>query len=415
MAAERSLRGWDLATWRLAEQDPSLGSSMLSVVELDGQVSLETLLSRVEWAAEADELLRSVVVRGDHGPSLRVATGLSASGQVRQLPPGTAITAAAAAALVRPFGYGELLWRLRVLHTPDTTVLIAVMNHAIADAMGAVRLLSLLFDGAKPVAPAASTLSAQEYTPELAPAVAALLLELLANPSAVAGRANELLRSAAAALGQFRGERPAAVNGRGGALRCAWLSAALSAVPGGAQHKAVAAGASAFASIAAQRGAALESISVNVPVARPRAGRNQIAAVRVRIGAGTLAEQQQESRAAVRAWLASPMLGLADEAAELAAALPLDLVRGGVQAADLTVTYLPEPLPVVSIAGTAVLRWRPLAPPVGAAANITLVRSARELVAGTTWDTAVLDDSWPEVLVERMSAAFDIPFTLTDD
>lgn len=415
MNTDQALRGWDLATWRLAAVDPSLGSSMVSVAQFAGELPLRTFLERLQRVVAAEPLLRSVVMDGERGPALRLDPGFDVRERVRLLPPETDPRIAAVAQLTRPFGYGDPLWRVRLLPRPTGTVLITVLNHAIADARGAFEMLTSVFDDEtllerRAARPGPARGMGPTRDNDFGRAVSGFLSSLLTNPGAVAEQVNSLTRDGVRLLERVGLPRALGNPVRGGTLQCAWFEAAATAPTAGAQHKLVAAAASAFAVLSRGRGAAPADVLVNVPVARPRQGANQLGVVRIAVPADGLEAQAEASRTELRRWLNSPLLGLADEAAELAATMPRELVLAAARAADLTVTALPETLPDLTLRGVAVRRWLPLAPPVGAAANVTLARSRSSVLVGTSWDPVALGAEWPQALRQQASRAFGLAF-----
>lgn len=399
MATSRPLTGWDLATWRLAEADPALRSTMIGVIEVDQPLDLTVVLMRAAAATALQSRLRTSLRLEGADPVLVVLPEVDVRSRIKLLPPDADLGRAVIAAIRQPFPLAEPLWRLRLLQRDGRTWIIGAMHHAIADGGGALSFMSMLLDGvAERFEQVPSTGSGEAVDPTAA--VQKLLLRALSDPVGAVGDSVRLLRSAWEIVDAGGGPLNELVADRGDDFAIGWLEVDLDGVPRdqrrGLHHLLVAAAAAAIGRAAQAKPG--DVVTVNVPVATAGAGHNQVVVARIGIEIGTPAEMAARSRDALGQWRAQPAVQFAGQLAELAGALPTEMVAANIKRADLTVSTMPPTPSRIAIDGNRVAAVLPMAPPIGAAASLTTLPFGDRLLIGTSFDLAALPADWPALL-----------------
>ena len=132
------LSGWDLATWRLGERDPSLRSTVVGIIEINGHPSIELIRSRAKIATEAHPILRCKVELRSEVPHLVELSELDFDYLVSERTDITDIKTFARKCAETNFEPFQPLWKLHVVRAATRTYVLAALHHSISDGNGAL-------------------------------------------------------------------------------------------------------------------------------------------------------------------------------------------------------------------------------------------------------------------------------------
>jgi diacylglycerol O-acyltransferase len=437
MIPAEPMNGTDATLWDI-ERDPSLRTTVVSILQLDRSVKPERLLRSIDESSRLMPRMRQRVVEAPMGvgaPHWVIAEGVDVRDHVHfaELEPPVPFSAVldlAAACAVEPFDRERPLWECTYVEGLDDgkAALIIKVHHSFTDGVGGVGLLDVFLDASRrpkrrtpdqlpDLRAAPSSGSAVPSLTEIAgksasaqrklakTAIAAALHPAKTVTKTLAGgtSAARLLAPSGAALSPLFAER-------GPERRLATHDAELDRLHDAAarhgctiNHLFIAGVLDGAARYHRARGSRPPQLRVTMPISirssGDHGGGNQWAPVRFRLPTNiddpiermlTIREITGRSRK-------EPALGFSHSLAGAMQILPSSVsagvVGGMMRGVDLTVTNVPGLSEPRYLAGAHVERMYPFAPTAGAAFNVALMSHESTACFGIMSDTTAVEDA----------------------
>ncbi len=437
MIPAEPMNGTDATLWDI-ERDPSLRTTVVSILRLDRSIDPERLLRSIDESSRLMPRLRQRVVEAPMGigpPHWVVAEDVDIRDHVRvaglEPPvPFSAVLDLAAACAVEPFDRERPLWECTYVEGLDDgkAALIIKVHHSFTDGVGGVGLLDALLDASRrPKHRTADQLPELRAAPSSGSSTAALTTIVEMSASAQLKLAKTAI---AAALHPAKTVTTTLAGGRSAAHLLAPSGAALSPLftergperrlathetefdrlhDAAARHGCtinhlfIAGVLDGAARYHRARGSQPRQLRVTMPISVRRngdnGGGNQWAPVRFRLPTDiddpiermlTIREITGRSRK-------EPALGFSHSLAGAIQILPSAVsaaaVGGMMRGVDLTVTNVPGLSEPRYLAGAHVERMYPFAPTAGAAFNVALMSHESTACFGIMSDTTAVDDA----------------------
>ena len=416
---KQPLAGWDLATWRISQSDPSKVANIVSVVEVSGLISRELLTSRLTRSLSNFPLLRMAVF-DDDGIYLRELIDLKPHEfiQVSNEDVETVVERLAR----KRVGIGERLWEVVLVHRSAKSYIISSIHHAVADGNSAMLMMNSLFDGNQFLerSPKSSTDQKENDLFEIFKSSAgSIVARLVSDPAGLAQDATSILKSATRLLATNAEGKTKTVSNNFShqffRIDKTKLRSVASSYQVSNHDLMTAISVLAFCEYQIQKNLDSKFVTVNVPIAMnlDDAVENKLVVARIEIP--TKHESIQSlilgCRDALKKWRNEPALVLASRMVELANFLPLEFITESLNKSDITVSSLAGTSQIIRMAGYEITGVWPVMPPVGAAINFTSLGLNNQTHLGITIDRAAIDD----LDVWRSSWAFAIKTVLGFD
>jgi diacylglycerol O-acyltransferase / wax synthase len=450
----RQLTGWDAATWRTAEQDPTLRSTVVALALLDSAPSWKRLRARIDRLTCMVPVLRQRPVRGAFGisaPRLAVDPDFDLDLHLHRftLPrkgSWAALLAEARRMSLSDFDHNRPLWEMALVDglPGKRSALLLKLHHSIADGQATVMIGLSLFElgtDPNPDEPAAPP----PPEPEDASAADVSLADISDNVRrgfAVAERAVDVVGDLArgtvtdpvgtwsqalgllTSVGRFAnmpdGPLSPLMTGRSTTYRfgafdldfaglkaaaklrdCSVNDAFMAAVSGGLDR------------YHARHGMPADDLRFNVPISlrgdpgdRSAQASNAVTIARfvLPVAGLSVAERMETAHAAVSHWRDEPALRWADPLAEVSWLVPVPILAQAARASDVTTSNVPGPPIPLYVAGARVVGMYPLVATIGAAVNVTMVTYDGSAFIGISAD----DRAVPDIadLVEDLRSGF---------
>lgn len=438
------LTGWDASTWAITANDPSFGSAVVGVFEIEGQLGLAQATAALQDLARTQPLLRERIQQTGI-PLLPARTEILTSCDVSEL-----ITHISLGSKIRwrdlreiiatqiglAFDSAKPAWRAVLVSSSapeaSSSFLIFALHHALLDGSGAVSLAHALMttseqssdlldvelnreDLAATLVNMASSFGVRAFTEVLG-----LAAEAMASPQVATAKLRSLAASVIGNLNPLARPLSSLLAPRSGQIRAMRLGVDLVPLRELAKSQSVSLTSVMLAAISrgmssyhARMGDSSSALRVNVPVALPRidSERNALAVSRMKLelnstdDATLLMKRINTELATMRG---EPALRWANVAADVSRLLPNEaltsFVSGLVGGADITVSSLRGP-DLGLIAGHQVLSLTPFAPVFGAAVSMNLMSQGGSLWLGLCSDTSAVRH--PKLLVAEIKRGFD--------
>lgn len=414
----KQLSGWDLATWRISQSDPSKVANIVSVVEVSGIVSRGLLTTRVRKSIEYFPILRMGVFddEGTHLkelPDEKLLNLISLSNEP--------IAKVVKSLSKKSTKNGEPLWEIVLVQHQFKSFLVARIHHAIADGNSAMRIMQSLFDGEQVKDPKQlSSGSGQtgDIFEDLKATSSLLVNRLTKDPVGLAEDVTLLMKSMARLL-TLSVERTAKPSSNDFThqffkLEKEKLRAVSSSLHVSIHDVLTAVAALSFFNYQMATNSTTSSVTINVPVAMNMsdAVANKLVVARINISNQLEATQEliQNCNSQLKKWRNEPALSLASTFIDFANFLPINLITDNLNKSDLTVSSLAGTPETLRIAGYEISAVWPVMPPVGAAINFTSLTLGKHLHLGVTIDRAAVVDlqlwqeSWRSATIKLLNA-----------
>lgn len=438
------LTGWDASTWAITANDPSFGSAVVGLFELEGQLGLGQATTALQELTDRQPLLRERIQQTGI-PLLPARTEILSTCDVSDLITHVSfdsnirwrdVREIVATQIGLSFDSDKPAWRVVLVNSSGgeapSSFLIFSLHHALLDGVGAVSLAHALMnasdqksepfdvglnreDLAATLVNMASSFGAKAFTEVLSFAA-----EAMASPQLATSKLREVAASVIGNLNPLARPLSSLLAPRSGYIRAMRLGVPLAPLRALAKNQSVSltsvmltAISRGMSSYHARMGDNTSALRVNVPVALPRteSERNALAVSRMKLelnssdDATLLMKRINTELATMRV---APALRWANVAADVSRLLPNDalipFVSGLVGGADITVSSLHGP-DLGSIAGHQVLSLTPFAPVFGAAVSLNLMSQGPSLWLGLCCDTSAVRH--PKVLVAELKRGFD--------
>jgi diacylglycerol O-acyltransferase len=440
----------DAFAWHMEERDPTLRSTVVSVIKLDRPPDWPKLRTRFDRVSRHVPRLRQCV-RTPSWPlgSLRWQTDDSFDldfhlVRERVAAPGTwdEVLAFARRAAMEDFDRARPLWRTTVLDglADGSSAVVTKIHHSLTDGIGGMQISRLLVDPGPEATPPVIMPHPPRYEGR---GVARSARKALATASAVVDHGRQVVRGApkltravtvhpVAALQRATsvtgsvarfvapiGNRHSEVLHERRTTRLlgtidvplAGLSAAAHAAGGHVNDAFLAAVVDALYRYHDERHALLPEIRITVPVSVRRPGDslggNRITLARITLPAGDeqIAQRIVSIAEVLRSWRKEPALAHTQQIAFGLNLLPRAYLTGVFKRIEAVASDVPGLREPVWLAGARVTGYYPFGPTIGAAVNVTLMSYAGTCNVGVNIDTHAVDD--PAELLRCLRAGFD--------
>ncbi len=448
------LRGWDAATFRTANGDPSMRSTVVALAVLDKSPDwprLRERLIRLTLCVPALRMRPLYGVSGLSAPRLAVDPDFDLDVHVHRyrLPEGAGwqqVLDDARRMSLTDFDQHRPLWEIAVVDglPAGEAALLFKLHHSIADGQATVGMAQSLFERGvdpdpdeqpAPVAPAAADAGIRDVTlanladdirraTELAVATVRGALDLtkgtITDPTATWSRLVHTATSVFTMTGVSESAMSPVMSGRGTTYSFASFEMPFSGMRNAARANSVnvndafLAGVSgAFDAYHRRHGVVVDELRVNVPISLrggpgDRTGReaNAVGIARFLLPVADLsvAERMKASQALVARWRSDPALRMADPLAEVSWIVPVPMLAQAARASDVTTSNVPGPPVPLYVAGARMVAAYPLVATIGSAVNVTMVTYAGSIFVGISADDRAVEDL--PALVEDLRMAF---------
>lgn len=448
------MRGWDAATWRTANADPTMRSTVIALTLLEAAPDWARFRERIERLTLFVPTLRMRPLFGAMGlsaPRLAVDPDFDVDLHLRRyrLPVGSGwrdLLDDARRMSLTDFDHNRPLWEAALVEglPGDQAAFLLKLHHSIADGQATVMMGLHLFDlgpdptpGEEPPpdAPAAEDVRVRDVTyANLADtmrlgtdlAVSSLrgaidfVRGTVTETGATWGRAWNTVTS----IGRFTavpdGPLSPVMSGRGTTYRFAAFDLPFVGLRNAAKENgfnvndafmaAVAAGMDAYHR---RHGVVAEELRVAVPIslrgdAGDRTGQasNAVSIARFPLAVAGLTplEHMEQAHELVARWKAEPAIRLADPLAEVSWFVPVPMIAQAARTTDVTTSNVPGPPLPLYLAGVRMLAAYPLVATIGSAVNITMVTYDGGTYIGLSADERAVADV--DDLVDDLRSGF---------
>lgn len=448
------MRGWDVATFRAANGDPIMRSTVVALTVLDRAPKWERLRQRVLRLTLFVPTLRMRPLFGALGmsaPRLAVDPDFDLDFHLRRyrLPEGAGwseLLDDARRMSLTDFDQNRPLWEAALIEgLPNgESAFLLKLHHSIADGHATVMMGLRLFEfgpdtdpdeASPPPAPDGEEVGIRDVTyanladtlrrgTDLAVSTVRGALDLakgtLTETRATWGHARHTLSSIGRVASVPDGPMSPIMVGRGTTYRFAAFDLPFAGVRSVPKAHGLNVNDSFMAAIAVgldayhrRHGVVVEELRVNVPISlrgdagdRSAQGSNSVAIARFPLPIAGLStvELMAEAHRLVAQWKEEPAIRLADPLAEVSWFVPVPLLAHAAQASDVTTSNVPGPPIPVYLAGARMLAAYPLVATTGAAVNITMVTYDGTAFVGVSTDDRAVTDL--DALVEDLRAGF---------
>ncbi len=439
----------DAFAWHMEERDPSLRSTVVTVIRLDGPPDWRLLRARVNRVTRHVPRLRQRVripalpwgsLRWVHDTSFDLDFHLA---RERVAAPGTwdEVLAFARRSAMEDFDRARPLWRATVLDglSDGSSAVVTKIHHSLTDGIGGMQITSLLVDatpdGSPPWLPpeppgyqgdgllgrahdtlenVSDLLGVGRRAVRAAPVTA---LRAVIHPLASVRRAATTSTSVARLVAPTRRAHSAVLHERRSTrvlgtidVPLDRLRAAALASGGHVNDAFLAAVVEGLFHYHDERRALLPELRVTVPMNVRRAddpvGGNRITLARVTLPAGDAAIEDRIAEIAkvIRSWRKEPALAHTQEIAFGLNLLPRSYLTGVFKRVEAVASDVPGLAEPVWLAGARVTHYYPFGPTIGAALNVTLMSYAGTCNVGVNIDTHAVDD--PAEMLRCLHAGF---------
>ena len=440
----------DAFAWHMEERDPTLRSTVVSVLRLDRPPDWTKLRARFDRVSRHVPRLRQCVrtstcpfgsLRWDNDDSFDLDFHLV---RERVAPPGTwdEVLAFARRAAMEDFDRARPLWRTTVLDglADGSSAVVTKIHHSLTDGIGGMQISRLLVDAGPDCPPpvimphpprhegngvarrARQTLATASTFVDLGRHVVRgaprLTREVVVHPVETLQRATTVTGSVARFVAPIGDRHSDVLHERRTSRRLATidvpldgLRAAAHAARGHVNDAFLAAVVEGLYQYHDERHALLPEIRITVPVSVRRPGDglggNRITLARITLPAG---DQQIEERIVsiaevLQSWRKEPALEHTQQIAFGLNLLPRAYLTGVFKRIDAVASDVPGLGEQVWLAGARVTGYYPFGPTIGAAVNVTLMSYAGTCNVGVNIDTHAVDD--PDELLRCLRAGFD--------
>jgi diacylglycerol O-acyltransferase len=438
----RQLTGWDAATWRTAEQDPTLRSTVVALALLDSVPDWKRLRARIDRLTCMVPVLRQRPVRGAFGvaaPRLAVDPDFDLDLHLHRfsLPhkgSWDALLSEARRMSLSDFDHNRPLWEMALVDglPGKRAALLLKLHHSIADGQATVMIgLSLFELGVdpnpdEPLAPAppepeeasAKDVSIADITDNVRRGFAAaeravdvvgdLARGTVTDPVGTWSQALGALTSVGRFATMPEGPLSPLMTGRATTYRFgafdldfAGLKAAAKARDCSVNDAFMAAVSGGLDRYHARHGLPADDLRFNVPISlrgdpgdRSAQGANAVTIARFVLPVAGLSveERMDAAQAAVSHWREEPALRWADPLAEISWLVPVPVLAQAARASDVTTSNVPGPPIPLYVAGARVVGMYPLVATIGAAVNVTMVTYDGSAFIGISADDRAVAD-----------------------
>lgn len=417
------LSGWDLATWRIGESDPSLRSTVVGIIELEGHPQLSVIRERALKATQHHPVLRCHVEVVEGVAHLVELATLDFAKLVVEHFDVTDISAFAKDCTNSDFELNLPLWRLHIVRKSQRTFVVAALHHSISDGNGALALAGFLFDENQGIESQKVEFGNFENVEQQADktkrALQPIIERALRDPVGLIGDINSVVSSLSRLLQIPQISSLRSTPARGANFEFNFYQLEKSSVrslikgKGVTQHDALVAFVlKALWNYHNRVGTPLSAAHINIPVAMnvedAASNRMIVARLNCSLDDANFDQLMQRSHETLRQWRAEPGLALAGQLVDASRLVPIDLLANAVKQADATISTLrgvPKLGHIDSHVASAI--W-PLVAPIGAAVSITSVGIGQSIYLCITWDVLAIDDQtiWKQVLTDTWIEIF---------
>lgn len=438
----RQLTGWDAATWRSGVGDPSLRSTVVGVVLLDGTPDWERLQQRVDRLTLVVPVLRQRPVRGLFGvASPRLATdpdfdlGLHLR-RMRLADEGSwsDVLDEARRLSLTDFDRDRPLWEMVLVEglPGDRSALLLKLHHSIADGQATVLIGLSLFEFSadrnpdEPVAPdaphaqqaSAQDVSFADITDNVRRSLGAFERMAVMVADFARGSVSDPVGTWSSALGTLAsvgrftavpdGPKSPLMTGRGTTYHFAAFDLPFADLRQAAKSRDRSVNDAFMAAVGLgleryheRHGHVADELRFNVPISlrgdagdRSAQASNAVTIARFTLPVAGLSidERMDDAHAEVTKWREEPALRLADPLAEVSWLVPVPLLAQAARASDVTTSNVPGPPIPLYLAGVRIVGMYPLVATIGAAVNVTMVTYDGYAFVGISADDRAVTD-----------------------
>lgn len=450
----RQLTGWDAATWRTGVGDPTLRSTVVGVVLLDGTPSWERLQARVERLTRVVPVLRQRPVRGLFGvasPRLATDPDFDISLHLRRMRLAdegswSDVLEEARRLSLTDFDRDRPLWEMVLVEglPGDRSALLMKLHHSIADGQATVIIgLSLFEFGVDPnpdepqapEAPVAEDTSPQDVsfadiTDNVRRSIGAFERMATVFADFARGSVTDPVGTWSSALGTLAsvgrftsvpdGPMSPLMTGRGTTYHFAAFDLPFGSLRHAAKSRDRSVNDAFMAAVGlgleryhARHDCVAEELRFNVPISlrgdagdRSAQASNAVTIARFTLPVAGLSvdERMDDAHAEVTKWREEPALRLADPLAEVSWLVPVPLLAQAARASDVTTSNVPGPPIPLYLAGVRIVGMYPLVATIGAAVNVTMVTYDGAAFVGISADDRAVPDL--DDLIEDLRSGF---------
>lgn len=443
------LSGWDYATWRAADEDPVMRSTMVGMMVLEKSPDWDRLVDRYERASRQVLILRKRLVEGPIGianPRLVIDPNFDMGFHMRRFRMAEGATwqdmlDEAARESMAAFDRDRPLWKVTLLEggPGGRAVLISKLHHAIADGQGALALGAALVDineegfdlGPMPAAPDTAVLSPRHFAQimiednaewvvntatEIVRGAVPALVHALTTPheaiDQIVGTAASLIRfanSPYSPLSPIMNKRSVNYHFANFDVRFSDLKAAAKREGHTINDAFLAAIALGLANYHKAQGQPVHELHINMPISTRKPGKdaqNAVSIVRFELPTDlpNIADLMDSLSKTVKRLRLEPALDYANQLGEISRFIPREMLAAAAQASDVTASNVPGPPIPIYIAGAKVESIIPCPPPIGAAVFVALLTYNGVACVGMALDDAAITDR--ELFLQSMRDGF---------
>lgn len=438
----RQLTGWDAATWRTASTDPTMRSTVIGLLVLEGTPSWKRLRARVERLTRLVPVLRQRPLRGFFGvasPRLATDPDFDLDLHLRRLRLAgkgswDALLEEARRMSLTDFDRDRPLWEMTLVEgLPGRhSALIMKLHHSIADGQATVMIGLSLFELATepnpeeaeaPPAPKASDpsvadVSLADIADNVRRGVSAveratgMLLDFargsLTDPVATWSSALSTLASVGRFAAVPDGPMSPLMTGRGTTYHFAGFDLAFKDLRLAAKSRDCSVNDAFMAAVGlgmdryhARHDAVADELRFNVPISlrgdpgdRSAQTSNAVTIARftLPIAGLSIEERMDVAHDLVARWREEPALRFADPLAEVSWLVPVPVLAQAARASDVTTSNVPGPPIPLYLAGCRIIGMYPLVATIGAAVNVTMVTYDGRAYIGISADDRAVPD-----------------------